>query len=592
MSYDAFISYSHAADGLLAPRLQDGLQRFAKPWWRRRALHVFRDESRWNSHHHRHDRRLSTATVEPSGETCIVFGVVGSSRSMYLNGRLGQRAWLRRMCRECSWSVVRRASRLSANMVAATLARPVAVNAHPKHVVAEGAALSDSNVSHPIPSSPTQDAVPTDEVEVVRSPQVDSIVSTARPRVPTKVVKVAVLVGAGLILAAGIVFVRSRGQSNAAVSHISGVSVAFSASDPGASSSALDQAAKVLRTRLNASLQQSEAMVLVSGSSITVDILRPSNADISALIAGLGSSARLQIRPTCSIQPLPVDLPDSTYTQALDSAVSGACVTPLAGPKQSTPTEGSTASSESASHHCGTAGDQAKNASDDQPIIAAEDINGDGTVDDCEVLGPVALSGEAVDNAQAAIPAGAWVIELNLKQSGLDAFNTLSGHCFNNDITCPSGRTAIVLDGQIQSNPRPQTPTFTSPQIDISGRFDEQKAKTLAAELTSGALPIALRQQAVTAVDFSVTGSLPGDGASGIAIEVSGIDTAHSDAAVRAAKSLKPSTLVVTTTATTTQPTVTLIEFGLSDHNHFTAAVLQAADITRDQAAILEVTTR
>jgi WD40 repeat protein len=45
MGYDAFISYSHAADGLLAPRLQDGLQRFAKPWWRRRSLHVFRDES-------------------------------------------------------------------------------------------------------------------------------------------------------------------------------------------------------------------------------------------------------------------------------------------------------------------------------------------------------------------------------------------------------------------------------------------------------------------------------------------------------------------------------------------------------------------
>jgi hypothetical protein len=43
--YDAFISYSHAADGLFAPRLQDGLQRFAKPWYRRRSLHVFRDET-------------------------------------------------------------------------------------------------------------------------------------------------------------------------------------------------------------------------------------------------------------------------------------------------------------------------------------------------------------------------------------------------------------------------------------------------------------------------------------------------------------------------------------------------------------------
>jgi WD40 repeat protein len=43
--YDGFISYSHAADDLLAPRLQAGLQRFAKPWWKRRALRIFRDEA-------------------------------------------------------------------------------------------------------------------------------------------------------------------------------------------------------------------------------------------------------------------------------------------------------------------------------------------------------------------------------------------------------------------------------------------------------------------------------------------------------------------------------------------------------------------
>ena len=50
--YDGFISYSHAADDLLAPRLQAGLQRFAKPWWRRRALRVFRDESSLSANPH------------------------------------------------------------------------------------------------------------------------------------------------------------------------------------------------------------------------------------------------------------------------------------------------------------------------------------------------------------------------------------------------------------------------------------------------------------------------------------------------------------------------------------------------------------
>ena len=45
MSFDAFVSYSHAADGLLAPKLQDGLQRMGRALFQRRALHVFRDES-------------------------------------------------------------------------------------------------------------------------------------------------------------------------------------------------------------------------------------------------------------------------------------------------------------------------------------------------------------------------------------------------------------------------------------------------------------------------------------------------------------------------------------------------------------------
>ncbi len=45
MSYNGFISYSHAADGRLAPAVQRGLQRFAKPWYRRRALRIFRDDT-------------------------------------------------------------------------------------------------------------------------------------------------------------------------------------------------------------------------------------------------------------------------------------------------------------------------------------------------------------------------------------------------------------------------------------------------------------------------------------------------------------------------------------------------------------------
>ena len=45
MAYQAFISYSHAADGKLSPALQSGLYRFTKSWYQRRALRVFRDKT-------------------------------------------------------------------------------------------------------------------------------------------------------------------------------------------------------------------------------------------------------------------------------------------------------------------------------------------------------------------------------------------------------------------------------------------------------------------------------------------------------------------------------------------------------------------
>jgi hypothetical protein len=45
MSYNAFLSYSHSADAAFAAALHLALQRFAKPWNRRRALDVFRDQT-------------------------------------------------------------------------------------------------------------------------------------------------------------------------------------------------------------------------------------------------------------------------------------------------------------------------------------------------------------------------------------------------------------------------------------------------------------------------------------------------------------------------------------------------------------------
>ena len=43
--YDAFISYSHSKDKPIAAALQSVMQRLGKPWYRRRSLRVFRDDT-------------------------------------------------------------------------------------------------------------------------------------------------------------------------------------------------------------------------------------------------------------------------------------------------------------------------------------------------------------------------------------------------------------------------------------------------------------------------------------------------------------------------------------------------------------------
>lgn len=45
MQFDGFVSYSHAADGQLVPAIQSALHRLARPWYRTRSLHVFRDQT-------------------------------------------------------------------------------------------------------------------------------------------------------------------------------------------------------------------------------------------------------------------------------------------------------------------------------------------------------------------------------------------------------------------------------------------------------------------------------------------------------------------------------------------------------------------
>jgi len=70
--YKAFMSYSHAADGKLAPALQRGIQRLGKPWYRRPVVRVFRDETSLSA-----DPRLWSG-IEHGLEQCEFFLLMAS----------------------------------------------------------------------------------------------------------------------------------------------------------------------------------------------------------------------------------------------------------------------------------------------------------------------------------------------------------------------------------------------------------------------------------------------------------------------------------------------------------------------------------
>jgi preprotein translocase subunit SecD len=113
------------------------------------------------------------------------------------------------------------------------------------------------------------------------------------------------------------------------------------------------------------------------------------------------------------------------------------------------------------------------------------------------VLGPAGMTGTAVKSATAQLNNGQWAVNLNLTSAGASEWDTLAKEQFHAII-------GIDLDGQVISAPitQPTQSSFTSfdGQVQISGSFTEDQAKTLATEFTYGALPVKLDRLTVQTV--------------------------------------------------------------------------------------------
>jgi preprotein translocase subunit SecD len=141
----------------------------------------------------------------------------------------------------------------------------------------------------------------------------------------------------------------------------------------------------------------------------------------------------------------------------------------------------------------------------------------DATADDdddepetCYQLGPVPtdgerfLTGSIVSGPEAQINTGEWGVSLNIKSDDLALFNQTALECNSRAATCPTGQLAIVLDGEVQSAPVIQQPSFDEGGLSISGNFTESRARDLALILRFGALPVELEAQTVQTVSATL----------------------------------------------------------------------------------------
>jgi preprotein translocase subunit SecD len=114
-------------------------------------------------------------------------------------------------------------------------------------------------------------------------------------------------------------------------------------------------------------------------------------------------------------------------------------------------------------------------------------------------LGPVEITGDAIDRASAVYNAGSsttvgqgWEINFDLTGEGSGIFSDVT--------TRLQGRQlAIIVDDQVISAPTVQSPITNGSGV-ITGNFTERQAKDLATQLNAGALPVELTTQQVLTV--------------------------------------------------------------------------------------------
>ncbi|MEU8874726.1 protein translocase subunit SecD [Streptomyces javensis] len=123
------------------------------------------------------------------------------------------------------------------------------------------------------------------------------------------------------------------------------------------------------------------------------------------------------------------------------------------------------------------------------------------------VLGPSEVEGTDVDDASAVFESqngAGWIVQLDFNGKGSKKFAKTTGELTKQQ--SPQNRFAIVLDGEVVSDPEVTQGAITGGRATISGGFTQQSSEDLANVLSFGALPLSFDIADETTVSAALGG--------------------------------------------------------------------------------------
>ncbi|HYP73360.1 MAG TPA: protein translocase subunit SecD, partial [Microbacterium sp.] len=260
----------------------------------------------------------------------------------------------------------------------------------------------------------------------------------------------------------------------------------------------MDQAASIIRQRIDASGVGEADVTTQSGNQIVVQI--PGQADEETRNR-IEQSAQMQLRAVL-------------YTSAASTSYVGddGNSTPYPTPDptlQATPTaeptDGSDMSwitpalqAEFLAYDCADEANDPANEPAEQPLIACDST---GTAK--YLLGPVELDGSSIDDASFGMNSqtGQWAVNLVFDEEGTQTFGEISQRLYG--LESPRNQFAFVLDGVVISAPS-MNGVILDGKPQITGSFTQESSQTLADQLKYGALPLSFEVQS----DASISATL------------------------------------------------------------------------------------